>query len=139
MPFSHIIWYQKRVTDHFETTALHIPKLPLTLRSQWYPIWPTITRESQISLILIYGQLFSSYRSFWDKYKCTPNDPKMILNTKRSKVPHIDTATTLSPKLHSVCSTASHFWVTGHFKTSALNDHKMTLNTKRSKVYHIYF
>ncbi len=43
-----------------------------------------------------------------------------------------------SPKLHSVCSTASCFWVTSHFEKSGLNDPKMTLNTfLGSKVSHM--
>ncbi len=38
-----------------------------------------------------------------------------------------------SPSFSQFHSTASHFRVTGHFKTSALKDPKVTLNTKRSK------
>ncbi len=36
-------------------------------------------------------------------------------------------------------STASHFWVTGHFETTAPNGPQMTLSTKRSKVPHTHF
>ncbi len=54
-----------------------------------------------------------------------PNDSKMILNTKRSKVPYrfyIHVRTTPA----------------GHFGTSVPNETKMILNTKRSTVYENY-
>ncbi len=62
------------------------------------------------------------------------NDPKMILGTKRSKVPHIYVSLLfLNTKFHSFLLYGHPFGVTGHFETSALNDLKMTWDTTRSR------
>ncbi len=61
------------------------------------------------------------------------NDPKMTLNTTRSKVPHIcftsvnESHISLGFALQPVV-----FWDTSHFETNALNDPKWTFNPARS-------
>ncbi len=68
-----------------------------------------------------------------------PNDPKMTLSSKRSKVPHIQIMTAHDSQISLFRSTASIFQVTCtyYFETSALNDTKMCLNTKTSKAPHV--
>ena len=68
-----------------------------------------------------------------------PTDPKMTLNTKRSKAPYIHVTTTPQrlSNFSPFRSTASHFPVTSHFE-SAPTDYKITVNTKRSKVPHLH-
>ncbi len=69
------------------------------------------------------------------------NDPKMTLNTERSKIPHINITTTHvrpSAKCTTFSCMANPFRVIGHFETSALDDSKMPLNTKRSKIPHAH-
>ncbi len=158
----------------------------------WRSAWSVCT-----FFVLLYSQVFSSYRPFWDARWMTPkwpwtlkgqryaihmtycttipepltpkfqsvslydqsfqiqamrqvhwtvnmlNDPKMTLNTKRSKVPHIHMTINYPrpPYFTSFCFTASWLFFelpTSHFQTSALNDPKMTLNTERSKVPHTH-
>ncbi len=59
-----------------------------------------------------------------------PNETKMILNTKRSKVPHIHTETTYE--------STTRYCATNHSETSVPIDPQMTLNTKRPKVPNIH-
>ena len=114
------------------------PKMTLnTMRSKVPHICYTITPKSQISFILLYNHLLSSYRPFRDKcIECPPNDLRLIIiNTifKRSKVLHIHfTSTQLGPIFHSVSLYGQPFSSTGHCETSLPNDPQITLNTKRS-------
>ncbi len=59
-----------------------------------------------------------------------PNDPKMSLSTKRSKVPIYVLQLNRSPHFTRFCFMASHFSVTGNFETSALNDPKWNWTLK---------
>ncbi len=64
--------------------------------------------------------------------KSAPNNPKMTLNTARSKERIYVLLMSPSHRFHSVS-----LRVTGHFETSAWDDPKMILNTTRPKVAHI--
>ena len=121
-----------RVTCQFETTAPNEPKMTWTLKGQRYSIYISqLSPSRKFPSFSLHDQPFSSYMPVWDK--CTP---QITLNTKRSKVPRMHITTTPRvPNLIPFRSTASRFWVTGKFETSAPNDLKMTLNTKRLKVY----
>ncbi len=57
-----------------------------------------------------------------------PNDPKMTLNTKMSKIHHILVTITPNTQLPApFCFTASFFPYTGHFEPGPLNDSLKTL------------
>ncbi len=63
----------------------------------------------------------------------TPTWPSTL---KGQKGPQFHVTTTPKSQISPLCpSTASRFWVIGHFETSALNDLKKSLNTKGSKVH----
>ncbi len=90
---------------------------------------------AKFHFISLYSQPFSSNRPF---ETTAQNDPKMTVNTKRSKVPHIHVITTPEsqnslrfPYGQPVSSYMS-------FETSAPNDLKMTLNTKGQKYFTCY-
>ncbi len=109
------------VTDHF------IQEHWMTLKGQSYPIYILLPPPSPMPCLSVTGHFETS----------APNDPKMNLNTKRSKVPHIHgTNYPWVPDFTPFRCTASCFQVTGHFETSAAIDPKMTFNTKRLKVPH---
>ena len=55
-------------------------------RSNVPRICVTTVPDSKFQSVLLYGQTFLSYRSFW---KSAPNDPKLTLNPTRSTVPRI--------------------------------------------------
>ncbi len=63
------------------------PKLPWALQSQTYPIDALLVSSiPKLQSLLLYGQPFLSYRPF---EKSASSHPKMTLNIKRSKVPHM--------------------------------------------------
>ncbi len=101
---------------------------PRTLKGQRYPIYmlqlprvPDFTPFcSTASRVWVTGHFETS----------APKDPKMILNTKTSKVPHMPIYIGELPNFNPFCSMASRFRVTDSFETSAQKAYKMTLNTK---------
>ena len=127
--------YSFCVTGQFEKSAPIDLKMTLnTNRSKVPHLHVTTICEFQIqlcfSLQLLSVLRFLSHMLFWDK--CTKR-PKMILNTKRSKVPpYTCNIYPWIPNFSPLHSTANRFRVTGHFETSPLNDPRITLNTKRS-------
>ncbi len=111
------------------------PKWPWTLEVQTYPhILMLTTPEFQISLGFEFA-LQLAVLSYNPYETSAPNDPKMTLNTKRSKVPDKHFTTFES---HFFPLQNSHFWVTGHFGRIAPDDPKITLNSKSCKVPHIH-
>ena len=115
-------------------------QMTLNTKRSRYPIYmlqlPAASPKFQS--FLLYGQLFLSYRPFWDK--CT-EWPKMTLNTKRSKVPIYVLKLLPSLKFHPV-----FFFLYGNAFSSYRPfwdkytewPKKWPLNTKRSKVLHIH-
>ncbi len=71
----------------------------------------------------LYSQIFPSCTGHFET--AAPNDRKMILNTKGSRVPNIHVITSRVPTFTPVHSTAGHSRVTGYFEKSAPNDSKM--------------
>ena len=66
------------------------------------------------------------------------NNREMILNAAmRSKVPLYAIQVLPSTKFQPISLYIHHFWVTGHFETSAMNNPQMTLNIKGQR-YLIY-
>ena len=81
-----------RVIGQFEISALNDPQMTLTtkgLKVSIYRYMLQLPPSPKNHSVLLYGQPFLSYRSFL--HKCTVW-LKMTLNSKRSKVPHIHTA-----------------------------------------------
>ncbi len=82
------------------------PKWCWTLEGQRHPRYITYDKypQFQILIVLLYGELFLGYKPFETS---ALNDPKMILNTKTSKVPHIHVTTSpesqISPRF-TLCS-----------------------------------
>ena len=94
-----------------------IAKCTWTVHDQKYPIYV---------LQLLSPKFHSTSSRSWvtGHYETTaPNDTKITLKTKGSKVPH----------MHVFCPKGSRFWVTGHIEINALNGPKLTLNTKGQK------
>ena len=99
----------------------------------------TIVLDSQI---LVCFPVSNCYEVKGHFETSTPNDPKMTLDTIRSKVHHTCYLYVQSyhvfqcPNFHSASytTTVSCFWVRGYSETMAPNDPKMTLNSTRSQV-----
>ena len=97
-----------------------------------------------ISTMLKFQSAIFSHNPIPEESYCTGHSETIVLNVppklpltlrgQRFNPMYAGLLLPLSPKLHIFHSTASRFWVTGHFDTSTPNDPKMTLCTKRSNV-----
>ena len=89
---------------------------------------------SQIHSVLLYDEPFLSYRPFWDK--CT-EWPQTDLEPYKFKGTPYMLLVSASPKFYSISLYETHFWVIGHFETSAPNDPKWPW-TLQGQMYPIY-
>ncbi len=89
---------------------------------------------SQISLKFTLRPTFSHFRDTGN-FETTPNNPKMALSTKRSKVLPLQMTTTSDSQISiSFALRWSLFWVTSLSDTGAPDGLKMTLNTKLPQI-----
>ncbi len=89
VPFSYVIWYQKWVTDHSETIVLNTAPLQMTVKT-------TRSKIPLYDILLSASPKFHLFRSTAKRFRVTgqfetsaPDDPKMTINTERSKWPHM--------------------------------------------------
>ena len=115
-----------------ETSELDDPKLPWTKRSKEPPQHSITILESQIYLF----RSTTSHSWATSHFETSvPNNPKMTLNSVRSKVPHIHITTTPKSKnfipFHP--TEGQYFSSYRQFWDACTKCAKMTLNTKKVK------
>ncbi len=96
-----------------------------------------VTNVPESQILLLFRSTTSCFGVRGHVETSAPNDPKMTLNTTRSRISHSGTSVQVS-NFSPCCSMASHFRFVGQLsEISALNGPKMTLCTIMSKAYHM--
>ena len=102
-----------------QTKAPNSPQITLNVTRSPHLCFTSVTQSPNLSQFCSKAGCFVLMPILRQVHRMTP---KMALNTKRSKVPHIDMVTIADSEISTLLAlrTAFFFQVTGHFKTCAM-------------------